>query len=117
MRLGERVLELLDRSGRSKADFARAIGTKSTTIIGWKQENRNPTSELILPICEYFGISPNELFEYNGPENGADDEEHELLTMFRRLDRKGRRAVLHEADVQDDRVRIAGDSGSAAQQA
>ena len=114
MRLGEKVLALLESSGKRKKDLAEKLGTNSTTIIGWEKENRNPSSAMIVPICEFFGITPNELFDFDATTAGLDEEEQELLIMFRGLDRKGRRAVLHEADVQEDRIRFEGDNANTA---
>lgn len=114
MRLGEKVLVLLESSGKRKKELADKLGTNSTTIIGWEKENRNPSSTMIVPICEFFHITPNELFDFDVASVELDDEERELLNMFRGLDRKGRRAVLHEADVQEDRVRLEGDNANTA---
>ena len=114
MRLGEKVLALLESSGKRKKDLAEKLGTNSTTIIGWEKENRNPSSGMIVPICEFFNITPNELFDYDATTAGLSEEERELIDMFRSLDRKGRRAVLHEADVQEDRVRLEGDNANTA---
>ena len=110
MRLGEKVLTLLKSSGKRKKDLAEKLGTNSTTIIGWEKENRNPSSSMIVPICDFFGITPNELFDFDATTAGLSEEERELIDLFRGLDRKGRRAVLHEADVQEDRIRLEGDS-------
>ena len=110
MRLGEKVMRLLEQSGRSQKELSKAINAPPPTISGWRQQNRNPTSDYVIPICKFFGITPNELFEYGNAAEGIDEEELELLAIFRRLDRKGKRAVLHEADVQDDRVGVLGDN-------
>ena len=84
MRLGLRVIELLNEKGLKQADLATYLKTKPSTISGWKLENRNPSAEMILPICEFFSITPTFLL------TGKDDKtlstrESELLNIFRSL--------------------------------
>jgi transcriptional regulator with XRE-family HTH domain len=37
------------------------LGVGTSTVHGWRQDNRNPSSELIVPICDFFGITTNYL--------------------------------------------------------
>jgi transcriptional regulator with XRE-family HTH domain len=64
MRLGEKTLKLLREQNKKQSDLADAIGAGTSTVAGWKYENRNPSSDMIVPICKFLGISPNELLEY-----------------------------------------------------
>lgn len=112
MRLGDRIMALLDAMNKKPFELADAIEAPRNTVYGWKEKNRNPSSEYVIPICRFFGITPNELFGYEEVQFGRvdlSDDEEELLDLFRRLDRRGRRAVLHAADLEDDRVRLEGD--------
>lgn len=84
MRLGLRVLELLHERGLKQADLATFLKTKPSTISGWKLENRNPSAEMIIPICEFFSVTPTFLL------TGKDDKtlsirESELINIFRTL--------------------------------
>lgn len=121
MRLGQRVLKLLKEYGYQQNEFALAIGSKPTTVSGWSNENRNPTSELIIPICEFLGISPNELFEFeaavklDGKE--LSDREINLIRHFRELDLDGKAHVESKAAEEHDRIKIAGDSSITKEQA
>jgi transcriptional regulator with XRE-family HTH domain len=57
LRLGERVHYLLKQYNRSQKELADFLNTKTSTINGWKQPNRNPSSDMIVPICKFFNIS------------------------------------------------------------
>ncbi len=57
LRLGERVHCLLKKYNKSQKELADFLNTKTSTINGWKQPNRNPSSDMIIPICRFFNIS------------------------------------------------------------
>ena len=71
MTIGNRVLALLKEKGLKQKDLAEYLHTGSSTINGWKSENRNPSSELIVPICEFLGISCE--FLLTGEEHDSGD--------------------------------------------
>lgn len=116
MRLGEKTLKLLREQNKKQSDLADAIGAGTSTVAGWKYENRNPSSDMIVPICKFLGISPNELLEYESlPILGnndraikscvcADDDERFLISTFRDLDPPGKRYLLGSAETERRRV-------------
>ena len=57
MTIGNRVLELLLEKNLTQKELAQYLGTKPSTINGWKEPNRNPSSRAIVPICEFLGVS------------------------------------------------------------
>lgn len=57
MSTGARVLKTLSKQGKTMSELANYLGTAPSTINGWKKENRNPSSEIIIPICEFLNIS------------------------------------------------------------
>ena len=114
MRLGEKVLYLLEKSGRKQNEFAEFIGASPKTVNGWREENRNPTSNLIVPICRFFEISPNELFDYETTATDMDEREQNLINHFRALDLDGKATVEHVAAEEHKRVKLEGDSTSTA---
>lgn len=114
MKLIDKIIQLLEASGKKQKELAEAIGLSPQTLNGWIKNGRDPLTDYVIPICGFFQISPNDLFDFDAATIGLDEEEQELLSMFRGLDRKGRRAVLHEADVQEDRVRLEGDNANTA---
>ena len=108
------MLTLLEKSGRKQNEFAEFIGASPKTVNGWKEENRNPSSNLIVPICRFFKISPNELFEYEGTKTNMDDRESNLLKHFRALDLDGKATVEAAAVAEHKRVALEGDSEATA---
>lgn len=86
MSIGTRVLETLNKKGLKQKDLALYLGTKPSTVNGWKEPNRNPSSELIVRICEYLDIS----YEYllTGKENAAtivSSDDAEWLSLIHQL--------------------------------
>lgn len=84
MRLGDHVLELLKKNKLKQIDLANYLGTKSSTISGWKNENRNPSSEMIIPICEFLDITPTFLFTGKNYEKLSAEEE-EWLDLYKKI--------------------------------
>ena len=114
MRLGNRVMALLDVVNKKPSELADAIGAPRNTVYGWKEQNRNPSSEYVIPICSFFNMTPNELFGFDATTAELDDEERELLDHFRALGKIGRRAVLAEVDEQLYRQKLEGDNSKTA---
>nr|WP_314465907.1 helix-turn-helix transcriptional regulator [uncultured Clostridium sp.] len=102
MRIGERVHILLDEKGKKQKDLADFLGTGTSTVHGWKQGNRNPSSEMLLPICEFLDISIEYLLtgeERNtvkriSNNNDLSTDESDLLSYFRELSRSNQRSIL-----------------------
>ena len=59
MRLGDRIMALLEAKNKKPSELADAIGAPRNTVYGWKEQNRNPSSEYVIPICRFFEITPN----------------------------------------------------------
>ena len=60
----ERNTELLAEDDRwiSDMDFCRKTGFSYSTLNGWKNGRRNPSSELIGVLCNCIGISRNKFY-------------------------------------------------------
>jgi transcriptional regulator with XRE-family HTH domain len=58
MSIGDRILEALSKSGKTQADLARYLSTRTSTITGWVKEGRIPAATSVVPICEFTGVSP-----------------------------------------------------------
>lgn len=86
MTIGNRVLELLALKGLRQSDLAEYLGTKPSTVNGWKESNRNPSSDLIVRICEFCGCS----YEYlltgkEGLPRDLSEDDAEWLSLLHRL--------------------------------
>ena len=86
MTIGNRVLSLLNEKGLKQKDLADYLGTKPSTVNGWKESNRNPSSDLIVRICEFLNVSyefiltGTEKTVYSYPSDDA-----EWLTLIHQL--------------------------------
>ena len=82
LRLGERVHYLLRKYNKSQKELADFLNTKTSTINGWKQANRNPSSDMIVPICDFFGISTDYFLNYGE----FDVDENNLTSTAKKKD-------------------------------
>lgn len=87
MTIGNRVLEILNKKGLKQKDLAIYLGTKPSTVNGWKEPNRNPSSELIVRICEFLNVSYEYLLtgkEVSTPVISSSDDT-EWLSLIHKL--------------------------------
>ncbi|MDR1628942.1 MAG: helix-turn-helix domain-containing protein [Oscillospiraceae bacterium] len=98
MTIGERVHFLINANKNlSASGLARHLKTKSSTISGWKEKNRNPSSDLIIPICEYLGCSA--YFLLTGKEQSParvqslTEEEQQILSYYQEFDEDDRTII------------------------
>lgn len=105
MRIGQRVFDLLEKQSKKQVDLAKYLNLTTSTVNGWRKENRNPSSELIIPICEFFDISPYYLL--TGKEKNSSyeltNDELNLLNMYNSLSdkRKGKAELFIEQLTQE----------------
>ncbi len=91
MTIGQRVLYELSQKGLRQSDLAEFLGTTPSTVNGWSQENRNPSSNMILPICEFLECSCEYLLSGKESEEAQRTrEDREILRLFHRLPRDAR---------------------------
>lgn len=91
MTIGNRVLALLNEKGLKQKDLANYLGTKPSTVNGWKESNRNPSSDLIVRICEFLNVSYDYIL--TGSEkftHTSSPEDAEWLSLIHRLPEKKR---------------------------
>ena len=85
MTIGERILQLLKDKGLKQKDLASHLNTKPSTVNGWNQPNRNPSSELIIPICEFLGVSPEFLLTGKEKVSTVSISDAEWLSLIHKL--------------------------------
>lgn len=61
MNISDRIFDMLKQRGLTQSELATHLNTGTSTITGWKQENRNPSINLVMPICEFLNVSPEYL--------------------------------------------------------
>lgn len=63
MEISKKITELRTNKGLSMHELARDLGVSCACISYWKNDKRYPNSKQITILCNYFEVTPNELFE------------------------------------------------------
>lgn len=61
MNLGERLFELRKNKNLTQDDVSEILNVTRQTISKWETNQTTPDFDKIVPLCELYGISPNEL--------------------------------------------------------
>lgn len=61
MNLGERLFELRKAKNLTQDDVAEKLNVTRQTVSKWETAQSTPDFDKIVPLCELYGISPNEL--------------------------------------------------------
>ena len=61
MNIGDKLLELRKKKGYSQEEAADKLGVTRQTISKWETEQSSPDFDKIVPICELYDISTEEL--------------------------------------------------------
>lgn len=68
MKLGERLLELRKEKHLSQEEVADRLNVTRQTVSKWETDQSVPDFDKIVPICELFGITTNELLTGEKPK-------------------------------------------------
>lgn len=63
MNLGEKLFELRRAKNLTQDDVAEKLNVTRQTVSKWETNQSTPDFDKILPLCELYGISPNELLK------------------------------------------------------
>ena len=61
MNIGERLLKLRKQKGLSQEEIANIIGVSRQTISKWETGESNPDFDKIIPLCDLYNITTDEL--------------------------------------------------------
>jgi len=61
MTIGERLLKLRKERNLSQEELANVLDVSRQTISKWETDQTTPDFDKIVPLCEYFGITSDEL--------------------------------------------------------
>lgn len=80
MNLGEKLFELRRTKNLTQDDVAEKLNVTRQTVSKWETNQSTPDFDKILPLCELYGISPNELLKGESQEavNNANNDEANL---------------------------------------
>lgn len=77
MNLGQRLIELRKAKHLSQEEVAEKLNVTRQTISKWETNQSSPEFDKILPLCELFEISTDELI--TGKNNKINNSEDEIL--------------------------------------
>ena len=73
--LGERLFKLRRDKRLSQEEVAEKLNVTRQTISKWETDQSMPDFDKVVPLCELYGITPDELFiELKGKENFQNNE-------------------------------------------
>lgn len=108
MSFNKKIVKLLKEKKKTKAELAKAAGIPYTTLDSMlKRDSETTRLATIYKIAEYLDVTVEELvFDKTVSELKADsftEDERSLISDFRRIDERGKNAVLaslrHEVNV------------------
>lgn len=88
MSLGERLYELRKKKGLSQEEVAEKLNVTRQSVSKWETDESKPDFDKIVPICELYEISTNELL--NGTKEEKEEQEVETINK----DNKKKRALI-----------------------
>ena len=83
LKLGEKIRSLRRRNGRTQEALADALGVSAQAVSRWEMNGAYPDMELIPAIANYFNVTLDELFGYEGERNRKIDD---LIVRVNELD-------------------------------
>lgn len=89
MTVNERVSSVLKAHNATQKDLAAALNVSTSTLNNWLKLGRDIPAQHIIPICEFFDISP--LFLLTGQETkkepalGISENGREMLALYEKL--------------------------------
>ena len=89
MKLGERIRQLRRRDGRTQEELARVLGVTGQAVSRWEANGGYPDMEMLPAIANYFGVTIDELFGYQGERHKKIDA---LLRNVNLLDEQNLRS-------------------------
>ena len=66
LNIGNKIRQLRRRDGRTQEQLAEALGVTSQAVSRWESGGSYPDMEIIPAIANYFVITIDELFGYDG---------------------------------------------------
>ena len=89
IRIGNKIRELRHRDGRKQEDLANVLGVTCQAVSRWEANGGYPDLEIIPAIANYFHVTIDELFGYNG------DREEGLKDILKKADK----AINEQGDM------------------
>jgi len=82
MTIGDRLLKLRRERNLSQEDLANELDVSRQTVSKWETNQSIPDFDKIVPLCEYFGITTDELL--TGNSNIVEAKDKDVKSNFAR---------------------------------
>lgn len=82
MTIGERLLKLRKEKNISQEELANVLDVSRQTVSKWETDQTTPDFDKIIPLCEYFGITSDELL--TGNQNIKEAKQDNVKSNFAR---------------------------------
>lgn len=89
----KKLTELLRVTKVKQVDLAKYAEVSFQTVSAWVKGRGYPRPEAMAKVCQFFGISPDDLLE----ENSTEKQEQKILDMFRSMSDEGKEKLLERA--------------------
>lgn len=110
MDFATRLMDLISQKGINKLQLSKDIGVSSSLISAWVKGGKTPSTENIIALADYFGVTTDYLLCRSevrpaapAPELGK--REKRLLTAFRELDQEDQLIELGRIEAMADNAR------------
>ena len=93
----DKISALIQQKDKTQSAFAKNFNNPKVTkqtVTDWKSGKSKSYFSMIRELSEYFGVSMDYLIGDSNSDSLISDDEQELLSEFRKLDFKGKSAVM-----------------------
>lgn len=90
MIIGEKLLELRKKKGLSQEEVAQELNVSRQTISKWETDQSTPDFDKIIPICELYNITTDELLR--GIKKEDDVGIDTMVNEVEKIDKKDKKA-------------------------
>ncbi len=127
--LGDRIKELRNQMNIFQQDLAKALNVSKSTVAMWETNKREPNSEMLISLAEFFNCSVDYLIGRDTARINDDvldqvneldldalsyygnileaQKEDDLIKKYRTLDEYGKEAVICVAEIESKRCESA----------
>lgn len=96
-----RLLELRTEANLSQRAIAKLLNISQGTYNNWENSNTQPSIEQLVQLSHFFKVSIDYIvcntddYGFIDTKDNLNDEQKRILTLFDRLDREGKNALLN----------------------
>lgn len=91
----EKIAKLRDERGWTNYRLSLESGVSTATIISWYKTNATPKLNAIQQLCDCFGITLAEFFNFENECINLSQEQKEILTEYDLLNKNEKLALIN----------------------